>query len=196
MKHLAPVILACFLVLTISSTIQAQEIRSSTGFGYYNPQIGGDTGNIFYTDINIKLPTDFFVGAGFGFSNVFTSYGDEVPLFEGFRKIRNLYHFRLLVDREFSVGKKQRHVFNVGTGLTYIQLRFAEPIVHLNQSAGELSVGLNESNREQDDAGMLLHADYGYRVGKFMIGIRSETHFLLNVGVGGVVLSPQISIAL
>jgi hypothetical protein len=189
-------ILGCLLLVTLTSTIQAQEVRSRTGFGYYNPRIGGDTGNIFYTDVTIKLSTNFFVGAGFGLSDVFTSYGDEVPLFEGFRTIRNYYHFRLVIDKELYLDTNERHIINVGTGLTYIQLRFAEPVVRLNQSAGELRVGLNESNREQDDAGMLLHAGYGYRVGKFILGFRSELHFLLDIGLGGVIVSPQISLAL
>lgn len=180
----------------VSKNATAQEVRSRTGFGYYDPQIGGDVGNIFYTDITVKLPTGFRVGAGFGLSDVFTKYsGDDVPLFAGFRSIHNFYHMRLLLNKELALGNTGRHIINLGTGVTYIQRRYAEPEVYLNQSRSELYVGIIESNRDQDDAGFLLNGDYGYKVGRFIFGLHSEVHMLLNIGLGGIVVAPQIGLA-
>lgn len=181
-------------VFCITGITQAQNIQTRTGFGYYNPKIGGSTGNIFYTDISFKLPTEYYVGAGFGFSDVFTKYGEEVPLFEGFRSIRNYYHFRLMIHREFVFGRKGNHVVKAGPGITYIQLRYAEPFVYLYQPENELVIGIDESDRKQDDAGMLFSVDYGYKVNeKIEIGVHTEAHILLNIGLGGIVLAPQIS---
>ncbi len=91
-------------------------------------------------------------------------------------------------------AKKKKNRLNLGTGLTYIQLRYAEPFVFYNPNTNELIVGINESNRMQDDAGLLLHADYGINVGKFTFGVRSELHFLFGIGLGGVIISPNVQI--
>lgn len=195
MKKIITLLFTLLFILLFTLQVSAQDFHVRTGFGYYDPKIGGSTGNIFYTDVSYKLPTEFYVGVGFGFSDVFTTYlGDEVPLFEGYRSIRNYYHIRLLLNRKFTLGPKGRHVFMAGTGLTYIQLRYAEPFVLLNLSAGELIVGINESDRNQDDAGILFSVDYSYKVHeKVEIGVHAESHILIEMGLGGIVLAPQIS---
>lgn len=194
MKKINALLYTPLLALILTLQVSAQDFHVRTGFGYYDPRIGGSTGNIFYTDVSYKLPTEFYVGVGFGFSDVFTTYGEEVPLFEKFTSIHSYYHFRLLINREFGLGQKGRHVLMAGTGLTYIQLRYAEPFVLINPSANELIVGISESDRNQDDAGILFGVDYGYKVHeKIRIGVHAEAHFLIEVGLGGLILAPQIS---
>lgn len=179
----------------IAQNIQENKFQIRTGFGYFDPRAAGATGNIFYTDIGYKLPTKFVLSLGFGLSDIFDTYrADGVPLFAGFRKIENYYLFRLSIDRTFELGEKQRHQISVGTGLLYEQLRYAEPQVFLNPNTQELFIGLRESNRNQDEAGLLLFSEYGYKIGHFTLGIRGEIHFLYAYGttLRGFVLSPQI----
>jgi len=187
------VLLIVGILMAMASVSQAQEVRTKTGFGYYDPRIGGDTGNVFYTDIMVKLPSDFFVGAGFGLSDVFTSYSNSDPLFAGFRTIRNYYHFRAMIAKEFALGKKERHIINLGTGLTYVQLRYTEPYVTADQNGNLIGKNLT-SDRRSDDAGFLFNADYSYRIGHFSIGVRGEIQYHIAVGLGGIIVSPQIGI--
>lgn len=196
MKRL--IILFPLLCIVMARPILAQNMNVSTGFGYYEPEIyKGEGSNIFFTDIIYKLPTDFFIGVGFGISDVYTEYSDFSDLFFGYRVIENFYHFRVLVAREFEIGKRKRFVLKPGTGITYIQRRYAKPevLIDVDEGSGEVWIySVNDrDNREQDDAGMFLTLDYEYRLNRIGIGIHTEAHILLNIGLGGYVVAPMLS---
>lgn len=197
MIKLVILIINCLLFVIINSwKLKAQDMYVSTGFGYYDPQLyKGEGSNIFYTNVNVKLPTDYFLGFGFGMSDVYTEYDENDQLFGGFRSIQNYYHFRILINREFAIGKKKNHFLRSGTGIMYKQLRYSEPFVEIIkiEEGIEINSGLNSSNREQDDAGMLLSLGYEYRFNRVGIGLYNEVHILLNVGFGGFVIAPNLS---
>lgn len=182
-------------MMILSSISFAQEVRTKTGFGYYDPRIGGETGNIFYTDIMVKIPSGYFLGAGFGMSGVHAIIDeDDGAFFENIRAIRNYYHFRAMIAKELHLDNKDRHVINLGTGLTYNMVDFEEPEVFVDPSTGDLVADVFEDDRKQDNAGFLFHADYGYRFGKFSVGVRGEIHYLIAIGLGGIIVSPQIGV--
>lgn len=173
-----------------------------TGFGYYDPMAVGGTGNTFFSELSYALPTGFSVGVGFGLSDVFEEYEETIPLFEGFRSIHNHYTMKFHISRELIIGKSENHIFSLGTGIIYLQYRYAEPeayLIPLRDETGEivaheLEVGLNESNRLQDDAGMFIQADYSYMLGKSIgIGLHVETHFLYDIGLSGLIIAPQVT---
>ena len=61
-----------------------QKIMVSTGFGYYDPLSYGPTGNIFYSKLSYRLPTDIFLGGGFATSTIFSEHQNSVFLFTQF----------------------------------------------------------------------------------------------------------------
>lgn len=195
-KYKKYIFLASILIGLIPGTINAQEIQVSTGFGYYDPQLyKGEGSNIFFTSILTKLPTEYYIGLSFGMSDIYTEFDEDDQLFGGFRSIQNYYHFSLLLKREFNLGKGLKHYLRPGTGITYQQLRFAEPFITITEENGSLLIepGINQSDRQQDDAGVLITFDYEYRFNRIGIGLHNEVHILLNIGFGGFVIAPMLS---
>ncbi len=191
-----------YIILIYSSifisnpSLKAQDINVSTGFGYYDPQLYKSEGsNIFFTQVTTKLSTEYYVGFGFGMSDIYTEYDEYDRLFGGFRSIQNYYHFRLLINREFMIGKGGNHILRPGTGITYLQLRFAEPFVNITEVDGNIVIesGLNSSDRRQDDAGMIVSFNYEYRFNRIGIGLYNEVQILLNIGFGGFIVAPNLS---
>ncbi|MEQ9311083.1 MAG: hypothetical protein RJQ05_00955 [Cytophagales bacterium] len=192
------------IVIISSSSLLAQKqhnFKLTSGFGYYDPEIGGDKANYFYSNISYQLPNKLFIGFEFGSSLVFRKH--DGLLLESNRSKRNYEHwylYNLTFQKEFIPKHNKKHTFYVGSGILFEQKKFSDISIFLRlvEPPDEYEiveiVSLND-NGFSNDLGLILSGGYSYRfISKLELGLRLRTNLLYETGYGGFIISPFISL--
>lgn len=190
------------LILGIGS-LNAQEsdqkIMISTGFGYYDPVSYGPTGNIFYSKISYRLPTDIFLGVGFATSTIFSEHQNSV-FFNGERTYEQYYLYSINFEKPIDLRHNRKHKLLLTTGIVYEEVKFSrvDIIRQLgNDGEPELQFVYNRSNSNANNLGTILELNYYYRIIDGLdIGIQFKTHLLIDIGLAGIIIAPNLSISL
>lgn len=175
--------------------------KVTSGFGYYEPEIGGDKANYFYSNISYQLPNKLFIGFEFGSSLVFRKH--EGLLLESNKTKRNYEHwylYNLTLQKEFILKHSKKHSFYVGSGIVFEQKKYSDVSVFLRlvQLPDEFeiieTVSLND-NGFSNDLGLILSGGYSYRIkSQLELGLRLRTNLLYETGYGGYIISPFIAL--
>jgi hypothetical protein len=201
MKWYIKLLITFIFLFLVSNVIHAQEekkMKLSTGFGYFDPMGGGAKGNLFYSKLMFKLPTGLYVGGGLGTSLIFEEYDFGVYRGERIYEVHYLYNF--YVEKSFVFGKRGNHSILLGTGLVVEEKKYAYPKVFTQfniDGEKEIVFDYRQSDHKQTEAGSLLEFNYQYFVVEnFGIGVRMKAHILVDIGLGGYIISPTISLSL
>ena len=187
-------------LLTTSSLAQENNhtVKLSTGFGYFDPMAAGEKGNILYSKLLFKLPTGLYLGASIGSSLIFNEL-DSIIGFEGERVYEHYFLYSLVIEKEFELGEKNKHQFSLGSGLVFEEIKYSRPEVFIQsdgQGGNELIINIKKSNSNQNNLGSFIEANYLYQFSKLSVGLRIKSNILFDIGFGGFIISPNISIAL
>ena len=200
-NHLLTILAVAYIsLLNIASFAQTDNnsVKLSTGFGYFDPMAAGEKGNILYSKLVFKLPTGLYVGASIGSSLIFNEL-DSVIGFRGERTYEHYFLYSLVIEKEFLLGENNHHQFTLGSGLVFEEVKYSRPEIFI-QSDGmggnDLIINIIRSNTNQNNLGSFIEANYLYQFSKLSIGLRLKSNILFDIGLGGFLIAPNISIAL
>ena len=193
-----------FVIITFlgKNTIFAQQklasVKLSTGFGYYNPNRMGETGNLLFSKLLFKLPTGFYVGGEFAGSLVFNTFDqNNLPSIRGKRTYDNYYMYSLHFEKPFFFGSNKEHELSISSGFIYIERKYSR-IAFTNDSSDPnvLIPYIDTGNSNQNDGGTFIELNYNYYLSKVSIGLKVRSHILLELGFEELIVSPAIRIGL
>ncbi len=165
----------------------------SLGYGFYDPSGYMNAGTLFYASIGHRFLNSTSLVFSFGIGDISTRFFSDHDLFPDERRFEILYVFRLLFKRELL----EHSAFSIrpGAGLIYFRER--------DHRVGSTIIIENGKPVRREffaetlysgEAGLLVHATMAYELSNISIGLLSEAHFLYAIGLGGLILSPIVTI--
>ena len=193
-----------FVIFTFSgkSTTFAQQklasVKLSTGFGYYNPNRMGETGNLLFSKLLFKLPTGFYVGGEFAGSLVFNTFDqNNLPSIRGKRTYDNYYMYSVHFEKPFFFGSNKEHELSISSGFIYIERKYSRIAFTNDPSDPNVLIPyIDTGNSTQNDGGTFIELNYNYYLSKVSIGLKVRSHILLELGFEELIVSPAILIGL
>ena len=196
-----------FVIFTFcgkSTTFAQQKLASvklSTGFGYYNPNRTGETGNLLFSKLLFKLPTGFYIGGEFAESLVFNTFykldQNKLPFLRGKRTYDNYYMYSVHFEKPFFFGSNKKHELSISSGYIYIERKYSRiAFTYDTNDPNVLIPYIDTGNSNQNDGGTFIELNYNYYLSKVSIGLKVRSHILLELGFEELIVSPAIRIGL
>lgn len=202
MNNLLKPTLILGLLLLFSGNVMSQEgeksVKIATGFGYFDPMAGSATGNILFSKLLFKLPSNVYVGAGIGSSLILEEL-DYVIGFNNTRTYENYYLYSFIVENSFQLDDSDKHTLTIGSGIIYEEVKYSRPEIYMQpgpNGGDELIINMIRSNSKQNNIGTFLEVNYFYQLSKLSIGLHTKTHLLFDIGIGGLIIAPTLQLAL
>lgn len=200
-----------FIVLSFVAIAQNPAKYSfSAGMGYWadiegvgfevgsnNPRMKGVHGAVgSFIEFNYRLKTDYWIGFKYLEADVLEPVNDYGKLFWDKDKMISFDTYALVVKRSFNWGN---HFFDVSGGPLlhdYNGSNFSyDEHAYTDLNGEQVAIVLNPSVRSYHfiDFGVFLALEYKYKIKEHMLlGVKSDTYGLLNIGKQAITVMPVL----